>query len=1363
MSQVTIEDFLDDAEAHEIPWSRSIGAPTPLAPERVLVAPGPEALEVAIASAAAQPKVNDVRRLWALRWNRRAAPVVLVVGYEINGAWKAAVCGTKDDPAVLSDLDLGQVERICAAALGAPDPANAERTLHRLLIGQKDQLVAGLTNSGLFASHELRTGVPTRPDWSVAQTKGAPLLHRRGAELIRGLGYSATPHGSTALILSADDTRRAVAVLLDEQEMFDRPGVRFGAVSPVTQGLNIAQQQGLPWLVVTHVTQIRLYSARPNVGIGRKGQSETFTEIDLALLTESDAAYLTLLFSPQALTEEGSVPQILAASADHAAALGRRLRERVYIDVVPQLAVAVANQMQATSEAKLAEAYHCTLLVLFRLLFVAYAEDRGLLPYLRNDRYTRKALKTLAREFAETPHQEFDGTATDRWEDLLAVWRAVDDGNTEWGVPPYNGGLFAADDAHPSGKTVAAMNLTNAEIGPALRALLIDTGEDGTPGPVDFRSLSVREFGTLYEGLLESSLSIAPGPLTVDSKTGAYVPAKGTNEVVVAAGQVYFHNASGARKATGSYFTKAFAVEHLLDTALEPALTSHIARVRDLARAGDDAAAAEAFFDFRVADLAMGSGHFLVAAIDRIENRLAALLATNPIPAITGELNRLADAARTALCTSAPDIEIELSALLRRQIARRCIYGLDLNLMAVELARLAIWIHTFVPGLPMSSLAHGLREGSSLTGIGTVEEVLDIFEPKRAIDQYSFFADPIESALAVARDSLLRVARTAEATKQEIREAARAHNEAMVEAADAKALLDAAVGVRLGLIGAVTTPEEAIQAGNSPVVQRAVEKFQIRHFPYLFPEVFLRSNPGFDVLVGNPPWEKIRHEPHQFWVIRDPGLRALKGSKRNDRITWLRDTQLQEAAEETRESAEREELKELLAKSYQWQKSQHYDFAKVFAERNMRLVRSGGSVGIVLPQALLMIGGWSPIRERMVQDHHLLAFPLLNRAEWVFADVHAAQPICLVTLTPGSGCTVHAASHSLDWFREEQRRAGIDLSVADLADLSDGLNVPWFKHADDPEIFTAMAGYPHLGSGRGWATATADSTRWDFSGSGKHKSHATERESPGAWRVTMTRHVDAYRLTDDPEGKRLPRPADLVPGCNGVSVRQGRVILDESHPPLVFRFFSKNDNSRTLIATALPESGWLYSKGYAHGVRMLTDIPVRDILALLGYLNSVPADWWARRFVDRHLGKRIIDGMPLPAWSVEDRETVAAQVAGLLRANGYTDLAGGRPLPVCDPASDMVDLRAQIDALAVRGLGLSLAQAETMFLDFEDKPEALPGQHRELIRRYLTPHRSVPAQRPGSTYEHADPRSRSASFDTGGRRAAAIRGEGLER
>src|SRR5205823_3941602 len=166
--------------------------------------------------------------------------------------------------------------------------------------------------------------------------------------------------------------------------------------------------------------------------------------------------------------------------------------------------------------------------------------------------------------------------------------------------------------------------------------------------------------------------------------------------------RIYLHNRSGARKASGTYFTKEFAVDHLLDHALEPALKDHLGRLDTL----DETDAAERFFDFRVADIAMGSGHFLVAAVDRIERAFSGYLVKRPLPGVHQELRRLRESARDKLGDLAEQLEIEDTQLLRRLIARRCIYGVDLNPVAVNLARLSIWIHTFVPGLPLSLLDH---------------------------------------------------------------------------------------------------------------------------------------------------------------------------------------------------------------------------------------------------------------------------------------------------------------------------------------------------------------------------------------------------------------------------------------------------------------------------------------------------------------------------------------------------------------------------------------------------------------------------------------------------------------------------------
>jgi hypothetical protein len=1215
---------------------------------------------------------------------------------------------------------MDRVARICAAVLTEPDRHAAARAAERLLAGLKDQLSPGPVNSGLFASHELRTGVPDRPDWETARRAAVPLLGLHGLPLIHALGYETAPRGSTALLLTHEEHSRAVAVLLNETEVFDRPSARFGAVSPIAHGLTVATREELPWLVVLRGSQIRLYPARPDVGVGRKGQAETYTELDLALLSDEEAAYLTLLFAPSALSPGGTAGQILAASENFAVGLGERLRDRIYDDVVPGLALAIAARMRPHSDADLTEAYHRTLLILFRLLFLAYAEDRGLLPYGRNPRYDRHAIKTLARDFAADPNMVFDVHASSLWDDMLTVWAAVDEGNSGWDVPAYNGGLFSRDPASsPSGAALVNLRLTDAEFGPVLRALLVDTGEDGTQGPVDFRSLSVREFGTIYEGLLESDLSVSQTDLTVDQK-GAYLPAGPGDPVVVRAGQVYIHNQSGQRKATGSYFTKQLAVEHLLNTALEPAIADHLDQVRALLAGGDDAAAAEAFFDFRVADLAMGSAHFLVAAIDRIEARFTAFLTEYPIAAVTDELTRLLGAARSALGDQASHVEIETGVLLRRQIARRCIYGVDLNLMAVELARLAIWIHTFVPGLPMSTLNHNLIVGNSLTGIGTVAEVLDVLEPQRQPGQYSLFADQVETTLAGAKQRLLRAARTSEATKAEVRDAAKAYAEAMDDAKDAKALFDAAVGVRLGMIPLLSGPDRAISAGNRPDVQAKVAELQAAHLPYLLPEVFLRDNPGFDVIIGNPPWETVVPKEDAWWSLRFPGLKGLAPQQMTLEITRLRSSRPDLVAELDRDVAQLDLFRDvLLAGPYPGLGAGHPDLYQAFCWRIWSLLRDRGAAGVVLPRNALAGSGTAVWRSAVYDGGQFRDVALLvNTGGWVFDDVHAQYTVGLTSIRRGADLpktvSMRGPFHSLSSFEAGIREDPLKFPAAEFRTWAAGGAFPILPDAAAAQVFIRLRAHPRLDATTGdWAfrpvqgdfNAAADKRQWD--------------PDVGAAHGDMPVYKGAtINLWQPDTGTYLgwATAADVLPVLQAKRQRAARLTRSAFHgmpvadpsslpclsPRIAFRNVTRATDSRTMLVALVPPKVIL-----THGIPFLLQQAgdATDTAYLLGVVSSIPLDWYARRVVEINLVFEILNAFPIPRPERDNpfrRQVV--ENAGRFAAvdHRYADWAAAVGVPVGSVTDQATkdNLIAELDAVVALLYGLSRSDVEHIFATF---------------------------------------------------------------
>ena len=450
------------------------------------------------------------------RLGKRVAPVV--VAAERDGqTW---LFGPNAQAAVVGPLPTDQAQRMLQSALDEPSGIAARQRLAAMYTaiegtkpGAGGEHLPGIANGGLFATHELRYGVRQRPDWSSACETAEALLPLRRDALIEALGYTAQQAAAHAVILTVEGVvSRAVAVLLDEDESFDGDSTRF-SVSPVAYAVSIAQKHELPWVMILRGSQLRLYPARAELGVGRKGLAETYFEVDLALVTEETAGYLSLVFSATALADGGTTAEILASSAQYAVELGERLRFQVYDQIVPKLSLAIAAKLPALGHeldrVGLDLAYRLTLRVFFRLLFQAYAEDRKLLPYGENPRYDRNALNTLAHDLVENPDEVFDPESTTLWDDLTQVWRVIDKGDKAWSVPPYNGGLFGSDpELEPEGALLDRIGVTNDVMGPVLRAMLVDTDPDEITGAIDFRSLSVREFGTIYEGLLESNLAL---------------------------------------------------------------------------------------------------------------------------------------------------------------------------------------------------------------------------------------------------------------------------------------------------------------------------------------------------------------------------------------------------------------------------------------------------------------------------------------------------------------------------------------------------------------------------------------------------------------------------------------------------------------------------------------------------------------------------------------------------------------------------------------------------------------------------------------------------------------------------------------
>ena len=1287
-------------------------------------------LEVCVGrwTGATPPTKPDRQKVHADRQGQGFQPVVVaaVVGSDVY------LFGPNAELQLIGPLSVNHAERILQAALNESSGLEARKALsstYDALASTPEgaasaESMLGVGNVGLFASHELRVGVRRRPDWENACAQSKDILGKRDTELVKALGYEIEGIGTSASLLrSSGANARALAIILQGEESWDGKSNRF-EVSPVAFGIQQAVKRSVPWLVVLRKSSIRLYPARQDIGVGRKGGSATYFELNLDVLEESSAGFLSLIFSCDALADDGTCWEILKSSAQYAVALGSRLRENVYGSVVPDLALAVASQFPLLDieldREGLDLAYQVTLRIFFRMMFQAYADDLKLLPFGENEAYTANAIKGFAASFVEHPDLEFDEDSTTFWDDLTQVWRAIDVGSKRFGIPAYNGGLFSSDpELHPEGALIDKLRISDEVMGPVLRAMLIDTAEDGTVGPIDFRSLSVREFGTIYEGLLESNLAVAEVDLVLDDDD-VWVPLKAGKKVdpdrVAEAGDIYFHDTSGARKGTGSYFTPSFVVEHLIERSLVPALANHLEGVATLLETGKQADAADKFFDFKVADLAMGSAHFLTAAIDYLEQGMAGFLESHPIPGITNELRRLEEAAMEKLGPDA--VPPEPRSLLRRQIARRCIYGLDINPVAVELARVSIWIHTFVRGLPMSSLDHTLVCANSLTGIGTVEELMSVHFPERKKGEWTLFDDLVESSLNQARDVLIEVSNSSELDSKEARASSRATQKAKEDAAVARLIMDAAVLKRIGhasMVGA-SDGEGLARLAARKEAQDLLVPLQPAHLPFLFPEVFMRQRGGFDVLIGNPPWEKLHVEEHQWWGLRMPGLRGMPMAERTKALKKAQSSRPDLVEEYQDEIKKLDAARSVIASGpYPGIGAGHIDLYKAFAWRNWHLTREGGSCALVLPRGALNGSGTQKWRREVIDEGSFADVVVtINTGNWVFANVDGRYTTALVAFTRGTkGTDIRFVGPFAN--REEFETGRDNLVSVPKSEFLEWTGTAAFPLIPDSlagEIFRQMRKSPSF----------SDSTSFEFRPVQGDLNAATNKDlfntnlstARGETRVLTGSSFNLWSPDfGDPYAmagkdaiaaivqKTLNSSVQERSAFHGLGIESAD-DLPMMSPRIAFRDVTNATNTRTMVCCLVPGRSILVHPAPYLVRRRGTE---RDEAFLLGVLSSRIFDWYARRIVELHLTFELLDRMPIPeCLSGDNRYQRLVHLSGRLAAvdSRYATWAKAVGVPVgsvSDEASQRA-AEAEIDALVAHLYGLTAQQLDHLFKTF---------------------------------------------------------------
>jgi hypothetical protein len=696
--------------------------------------------------------------------------------------------------------------------------------------------------------------------------------------------------------------------------------------------------------------------------------------------------------------------------------------------------------------------YRQLLRLVYRLLFLFVAEDRGLLldpeadpsAHERYGRfYSTARLRHLSARRRGTRH-------ADLYRGVRIVMERLgsDDGCPPLALPPLGSFLWSAA-ALPE---LGHCDLANRDLLEAVRALAF-TREDSMLRPIDYKNLGSEELGSVYESLLE----LHPD-LNVDAPTFALQTASGHE-----------------RKTTGSYYTPTSLVQCLLDSALDPVLQT----------AARQPAAEAAILALKICDPACGSGHFLIAAAHRIAKRLATVR--------TGDDEPSPEATRAAL----------------RDVISHCIYGVDANPMAVELCKVSLWLEALQPGKPLTFLEHRIQCGNSL--LGTTPALLsqgipdEAFQPIEGDDKQvvsalrkrhkaeragqmtlDFAAASATAASALAEafaglnamddTSITDVHRkehhyTRLARSPEYR-TARLLADAWCAAFVWKKTQAAPEAVTYATFHHLLTEPERVPDTTRAEIARLAEQYNFLHWHLAFPDVFrvptdgeapenqqIGWNGGFDVVLGNPPWEHTELKEKEWFATRRPDIaQASTGAARKRMIIALR------GDDPALYAAFTDELRKADGISHLVRSTERYPLCgrgrintyAIFAETNRMLLAPTGRVGCIVPSGIATDDTTKYFFQELMQTQSLASLYDFENRLGLFPAVDSRMKFCLLTLTGAGQPATHGAefvffAHGVDDLRDAQRR--FTLAARDLALLNPNTRTcPVFRSQRDAEL-----------------------------------------------------------------------------------------------------------------------------------------------------------------------------------------------------------------------------------------------------------------------------------------------------------------------
>ncbi|AFZ71417.1 Eco57I restriction-modification methylase domain-containing protein [Natronobacterium gregoryi] len=784
-------------------------------------------------------------------------------------------------------------------------------------------------NSNLFSGHYLDERIQDREEWKCDEAaqetmeelqslydleselvegyKEDPLIDNWIDEVLDVLGFGTNvettlPDGGgyvDALLFEDTEARRdAAEVYLSTEEttdLFER-GVglveakqwdadfttRFSEQRPYRNASHQIKHylertpENIQWGVLTNGRKWRLYGTKDY-------ETQTYFEVDLPELLEGGDLeafkYFYVFFRPEAFRERAGgtfLDSVRSESETVAQELGEDLQNNVFtaLRVLGRGFVETNDlEIDPDDEESLDELKEQSLVLLYRLMFVLYAESRGLIHPEGGDAVAEYEENFSLDELRLEIHDEigevddgFEDTysehSTTMWSQLEDLFRLVDEGEESLGIPPYNGGLFNREDH----EFLTNHEVSNRYLAEVIYRISTTENDEGRYVLADYADLDTRHLGSVYEGLLEHQFRIAPEQYAAVAEDGGQVWKPATEVSVADAietvdeGGLYVVNDEGERKATGAYYTPDYVVTYIVEETVDP-LIDEIRE--DLQEQGFEPGTHEylgAFYrrvlDLKILDPAMGSGHFLTRATEYLAQQ------------VMEEVREIEEA------TAFDEQRV------RRDVAKECIYGVDLNGMAVELAKLSMWLETLSADQPLAFLDHHLKAGNSLVG-SDVTDVLssDAEENGGQLTLQQALARVRQDTLEHVMERMQELLEIDNETLEDIKSMEEIYDEVrsdpfyqrLFELTNVHTAerfdLDVPEGAYERMARAIDDEDEWLEVREEDWFQTAQEMAggeSFFHWELEYPEVFFdedggkREDAGFDAVIGNPPY--VRQE-----------------------------------------------------------------------------------------------------------------------------------------------------------------------------------------------------------------------------------------------------------------------------------------------------------------------------------------------------------------------------------------------------------------------------------------------------------------------------------------------------------------------